>query len=89
MNEETKLPDKYSTFDVTNPSGIVQVYRDYYWWCVGGDPTKALFYYFTKKSVGAPQCNYNRDCCEAVGERLGYSSFASVVKIPLAFVPCM
>jgi hypothetical protein len=73
--------------DVTDPKGIVQVYRDYWWWCKDGDPKLAMFYRPWNRGYGSAQCNSNKVCAEVVGKSLGYESIASLVQIPLAFVP--
>lgn len=79
------MTDKdFSTFDAINPKGIVQVYRDYWWWCVDGDPTKALVY--NARGLFAPQCNRDEACARAVGTKLGHDTRAQLVQIPLAFV---
>ncbi len=77
---------KYIEFDVVNPDGIVQVYRDYYWWCIDGDPRRALFFGNSIKE-GRPQCNYNEDLAKYIGLKLGHDKIAKLIQIHLAFVP--
>ena len=77
---------KYLTVNVIDPEGVVAVYRDHWWWCVDGDPTKALFYRGHWR-IGTPQCNSNKKVSEMIGAKLGYHEFASLIQIPLAFVP--
>ena len=81
------MTDHYITRDVITPEGIVQVHRDFWWWCEGGDPTKALFYRPGKRGSGAPQCNLDPVLAKSVGERLGHDQRAELIQIPLAFVP--
>lgn len=79
----------YIRRNVIDPKGIVQVYKNYWWWCEDGDPTKALFYKATEKwrSTGAPQCNANEDIARSIGARLNYGENIKLVQIPLAFEP--
>lgn len=77
----------YKERNVVEPSGIVQVYRDYWWWCVEGDPTRALFYAPHKKETGSPQCSISEAVVRSVGGTLGHDKRAQLVKIPLAFAP--
>lgn len=78
---------EFVTFDVVNPQGIVQVYRNYWWWCVDGDPTKAIFYKTSSRSPGHAQCNSNKEIAQGVGDKQPYPVGAQLVQIPLAFVP--
>lgn len=41
----------FTTKDVTTPQSGLVVYKNRYWNCIDGDPTKALFY------GNSPQCN--------------------------------
>ena len=70
----------YVERNVLDTNGIVQVFRDYWWWCVDGDPKRALFF------CGSPQCNFKQELAEAVGGRLGHNERAKLVRIPLALV---
>lgn len=80
--------DNCVTRDVTQPDGIVQVYRNFWWWCVDGDPRKALFYCPRgRRDVGSPQCNQSEAVAKRIGEDLHYVECAQMVQIPLAFVP--
>ena len=81
-------PTHYVLRDVTNPRGVVRVLRDHWWWCVDGDPRKAVFYIgggrFAGRRIGSPQCNSNR----AITERIPVPFGSAVIRqIPLAFVP--
>lgn len=75
--------------NVVDPSGIVQVYKNYWWWCVEGDPTRAIFFVRGRSSrdIGSAQCNHSQEIAQAVGEKMDYSTWAQLVQIPLAFVP--
>jgi hypothetical protein len=79
----------YFEQDVLEPThSIVSVYRDYWWWCVEGDPKRALFWRSSDRDrVGHAQCNHSKECAEAVGKRLGHDTRATLVQIPLAFAP--
>lgn len=79
--------DNYTPRNVVEPKGIVQVMRDSWWWCIDGDPTKAIFYTPRRKGVGSPQCNSNRAIAERVGQSLGHDMRAQLIQIPLAFAP--
>lgn len=80
--------DQYVLRDVTDPRGVVRVLRDRWWWCVDGDPRKAVFYIgrgrFARRHVGSPQCNGNRLITERIP--VPFES-ASIVLVPIAFVP--
>lgn len=80
-------PEHYVIRDVTDPRGTVRVLRDHWWWCVDGDPRKAIFYVGrpnSRRHVGSPQCNSNR----AITERITTPfETASVCQIPIAFIP--
>ena len=82
---------KYIERNVIDPTGIVQVYRDYWWWCVNGDPTRAIFYImgFGQREIGSPQCNANKSVCEIVNanNHMNYPEGTELIQIPLAFVP--
>lgn len=80
-------PEDYIYRDVTDPKGIVQVYRDYWWWCKNGDPKHAMFYRPRSRGYGSAQCNSSKACAEGVGVQLGYPDVAQLIQIPLAFVP--
>lgn len=73
--------------NVVDPKGIVQVYRDSWWWCIDGDPKRALFYGASRRHRGFAQCNTNPAIARTLGERNGYDKVAQMVQIPLAFVP--
>jgi hypothetical protein len=78
----------YVLRDVTDPRGVVRVLRDHWWWCVDGDPRKAVFYIghgrFAKPRVGSPQCNSNR----SISERIPVPFETAVLcQIPMAFAP--
>lgn len=78
---------KFVERNVVDPSGIVQVYKNFWWWCIDGDPKRAIFYRLTPRSTGSPQCNSNESIARGVGEKLGYPEGAQLIHIPLAFVP--
>ena len=77
----------YKERNVVDPKGIVRVMRDYWWWCVGGEPTRALFYAPRRSELGSPQCNSNEIVARKVGTSLGHDMRAELIKIPLAFSP--
>ena len=77
----------FITHNVIEPKGIVQVYRDFWWWCLDGDPSRALFYRPRKRGCGSPQCNSSEAVVRKVGEGLGHDKRAKLIQIPLAFVP--
>lgn len=77
----------YIERNVVDPEGIVQVYKDRWWWCVEGDPKRALFYRRHKRDVGSPQCNGSQALAESVGANLKHAERAQLIHIPLAFVP--
>jgi len=72
--------------DVTEARGTVRVLRNHWWWCVGSDPRKAIFYIGKTKRfrVGAPQCNSNRYIAERVTNPI---DGAALCQLPVAFVP--
>ena len=79
-------PEQYIIRDVTNPRGVVRALRDHWWWCIDGEPSKAVFYIGRGRGlrVGSPQCNSNR----AITERIPVPfERASIYQIPVAFVP--
>lgn len=78
---------RYITHNVLDPTGIVQVYKDYWWWCVDGDPKKALFYRPGRRGFGSPQCNSNKTISERVGKNLGHDKRAQLIQIPVALSP--
>jgi hypothetical protein len=80
------MTDQYVERNVLDTNGIVQVFRDYWWWCIEGDPKRALFFCMLR-GIGSPQCNLKREIAEAIGERLGHNKCAKLVQIPLALVP--
>lgn len=84
---ETVLATDYIERNVIDPKGIVQVYRDYWWWCVDGDAKRALFYSPRKKGVGSAQCNHSQAVAAHVGNNLGHDMRAQLIQIPLAFSP--
>lgn len=70
----------YTTKDVvTLRNGRFQVYLNYYWWCEGGDGTKALFY-----KGYAPQCNVDKSILTHMKEP--YAG-CEIVQLPMAFIP--
>jgi len=88
----------FHTYDVTKPfsdreQGVenIQVFKNFYWLCVDGDPTKALFY----GNYYAPQCNQNKSILEhryakgTQAERIGnlIEAEVKIVQIPLAYSP--
>jgi hypothetical protein len=77
----------YKERNVVDPKGIVQVMKNYWWWCVVGDPTRALFYAPRKSGIGSPQCNPIEAVAQRVGENLGHDKRAQLIQIPLAFSP--
>lgn len=78
--ERNILPDE--------AKGIVQVYRNYWWWCAGGDPSKALFYQDRRSDIGSPQCNSNESCSRKLGVSLGHDKRGyQLVLVPFALVP--
>jgi hypothetical protein len=77
----------YVERNVVEPKGIVQVHRDYWFWCVDGDPKRALFYTGGRRGYGHPQCNSSQTTAQRVGESLKHDTRAQLVQIPLAFVP--
>ncbi len=80
--------DSYVAVNVVDPSDVVQVYKDFWWWCLDGDPTKAIFYKCNiRGGIGSPQCNSNKEIAETVGKRLKHNERAQLIQIPLAFVP--
>jgi hypothetical protein len=88
-NESIKSPDAvpkpehYAIRDVTNPRGFVRVIRDHWWWCLDGDPTRAVIYVGKKKTFHSPQCNSHRSIVERIA--VPFES-AVVCHVPLAFV---
>lgn len=81
---------QYIERNVIEPTGIVQVYKNYWWWCVNGDPTRAIFYKgMYSRIIGSPQCNANKRICEMVNanNRMNYPEGTQLIQIPLAFVP--
>jgi len=80
---------KYVERNVVEPTGVVQVYRDFWWWCAEGDPKRALFYVRDVRDVGLPQCNLSREICKSRERRLrrGSSHPVTLVQIPFAFEP--
>lgn len=79
--------EDYRERNVVDPKGIVQVMKDYWWWCVDGDPTRALFYAPRRSEIGSPQCNQVEAVSRRVGENLGHDKRAQLVHIPVAFSP--
>lgn len=79
---------KYATRNVLEPKGIVKTYRDFWWWCVDGDPKKAIVYKPSRYGE-YPQCNSSEKCARVVGEKLlsEYPEGAQLIHIPLAFMP--
>lgn len=77
----------YKERNVIDPKGIVQVMKGFWWWCIDGDPTKALFYAPKRKEIGSPQCNSVEAVARTVGARLGHDQRAQLVQIPVAFSP--
>lgn len=78
---------EYKERDVVEPKGIVQVMRDHWWWCMDGDPKRALFYAPRMRDVGSPQCNSIEAVAKRIGENLGHDKAAVLIHIPLAFAP--
>jgi hypothetical protein len=80
--------EHYVIRDVTDPKGVVRVLRDKWWWCVDGDPRKAVFFIgrgrLARRHVGSPQCNSNRWITERITTPF---ESAVVTQIQLAFVP--
>lgn len=81
------MSDRYVERDVVDPNGIVQVKKDYWWWCVEGDPKRALFFCPNGRGVGSPQCNYDENLARLVGQKLGHDKRAQLIQIPMAFSP--
>ena len=81
------MENRYIERNVVEPKGIVQVFRDHYWWCVDGDPKRALFFSPNKRGDGSPQCNCVQAIAQSIGESLGHVNTAKLVFISLAFVP--
>lgn len=79
--------EQYKEVNVIEPNGVVQVFKNYWWWCVEGDPTRALFYAPGKRDVGSPQCNFNHALALRIGESLAHEQRAKLIQIPLAFAP--
>lgn len=79
-------PEHYGTLDVLEPKGIVQVYDNRWWWCLDGDPRKAIFYHGRDKRryPGSPQCNGNKSISERIPVPFDN---AALVFVPRAFVP--
>ncbi len=77
----------YVERNVVEPKGIVQVHKDYWWWCVEGDPKRALFATWKASDIGSPQCNANEELARVVGTKLGHDQRAKLIQIPMAFVP--
>lgn len=77
----------YTERNVVDPSGIVQVFCDYWWICAEGDPKRAMFY-TRGRGVGSPQCNANKAIMETLATPLrAYGAAVEIIQIPLAFVP--
>src|ERR1700722_18716194 len=78
--------EHYRTLDVIEPKGIVQVYNERWWWCVDGNPEKAIFYTGSNKRnyPGSPQCNGNKTITERIIPNV---QDAQLVFVPRAFVP--
>lgn len=75
------MKNNYTTIDVTQPKDGYTVRTNYYWLCVNGDPTKALFY---KKLY--PQCNKNKYISEKHGIKELNGETVSVIFIPVAYI---
>lgn len=73
--------NQFNQVDVTKPVSGRVVYKNAYWHCVNGDPTKALFY------GTSPQCNENKKISESILKRLhNENSEVEIVFIETAFV---
>lgn len=69
----------YNTKDITTPKSGLEVYKDKFWLCEGGDPKKALFY------GASPQCNSDKRIQERA---LALSPVnTQIVFMETAFVP--
>ncbi len=68
--------------DVEAPINGRTCYTEYWWICLHGNPTSALF-------VGdAPQCNRNKAICDRFIKTLyGNQQNLEVVFVPVAYVP--
>lgn len=70
------------------PNELNQPYKDY-WWIV--TPEREILFYSIrpnrrrKNSLGAPQCNADERCAEAVRKKL-YPT-CTIEQIPIVFVP--
>src|SRR5688572_6202342 len=91
---------KYIVEDVTVPFKIdkeqnsisVEIYKNYWWACVDGDPKKAVFYSWSSK-YRTPQCNLNKSIMDHVYvsgsavDRIGKAleKKVEIVQIPMAY----
>lgn len=73
---------KYHTVDVTNPTSYSTVYKEHYWLCEDGDPTRALFFNQTA------QCNRDMRICNWIvnGAYKAHDNI-QIVFMELAYVP--
>lgn len=83
----TVIRNKYRTYDVTEPANGCEVFKDRYWFCVNGDPAKALMFGYS------PQCNKSESILEHRLKKLPHTlplktyPNIQIVFIPNAFVP--
>lgn len=72
----------FNTKDITEPKSGLIVYKDAWWMCENGDPTKALFYGMS------PQCNKNKLICEwVIKNKLYEGENIEIIFVETAFVP--
>jgi hypothetical protein len=95
MNE---IDNNYFEFNVLEPyscSNFFQVYWNRYWWCVDGDPRRAVFYYggendkIIQPLIMYPQCHISEKTARHLlkNSALQNKEDISIVLIPMAFVP--
>lgn len=71
----------YTVKDITDPKEGYIVFKNRYWVCQDGDPTKALFY---KQKY--PQCNHNSLVVKNGLESYPKQYNALVVFVPTAYI---
>lgn len=81
MGDEIIITKRYKIVDVTQPKDGYEVYKDYFWLCVDGDPEKALLY----KGL-YPQCNKSVLAAEMGLAKSSLPKNISIVHIPIAYV---
>ena len=80
--EARKTAQDFSIVDATTPNHSDIVFKDYYFWCVDGDP-KQLIVYKRFRPVG----NQHEEVAMEFTTHKKFIKGTKLVKIPLAFVP--